>query len=77
MQKLAKLRKKIDQIDKKIANLLQARFEVVTEIKKIKKTEKLPKIDKKREKEILANLETNYEKKIFKKILIESRKLRG
>ena len=74
--KLTDLREKIDQIDTKIADLLATRAETVRTIKIIKKQQKLPKIDPKREKEILSKLKTDYQKAVFKKILIESRKLK-
>lgn len=74
--KLIRLRKKIDQIDAKIADLLAARAETVRAIKIIKNQQKLPRIDPKREKAILAKLETDYQKAIFQKILTESRKLK-
>lgn len=74
--KLTNLRKKIDQIDTKIATLLANRAKTVSTIKITKKQQKLPKVDPQREKEILSKLETDYQKAIFKKILIESRKLK-
>lgn len=75
MNKLTILREKIDKIDEKIANLLRKRVEKVIEIKKFKKSKKLPVTDCNREKEILDRLENDYEKAIFKKILLESRKI--
>lgn len=74
--KLTNLREKIDQIDAKIIALLASRAEIVRTVKIVKKQQKLPKVDPKREKEILAKLETDYQRAIFKKILIESRKLK-
>lgn len=75
MKKLITLRKKIDRIDKKIADLLRKRAKEVIKIKKFKKIKKLPMTDCNREKEILDKLENDYEKAIFKKILLESRKI--
>ncbi len=75
MNKLTTLRKKIDKIDEKIANLLRKRAEKIIEIKKFKKSKKLPVTDFNREKEILDRLESDYERAIFKKILLESRKV--
>mgnify|MGYP001560198056 CR=1 FL=1 len=75
MNKLTVLRRKIDKIDEKIANLLRKRAEKVIEIKKLKKSKKLPVTDYNREREILDKLENDYEKAIFKKILLESRKI--
>ena len=68
MNKLTVLRRKIDKIDEKIANLLRKRAEKVIEIKKLKKSKKLPVTDYNREREILDKLENDYEKAIFKKI---------
>lgn len=75
MDKLIQLRKKIDKIDKSLAELLRRRAEEVIKIKELKKLQELPVIDTNREKEILKNLKNDYEKNIFKQILIESRKL--
>ena len=50
------LRRKIDKIDKKIKKLLLKRYQVVLEISKIKHTNKLQVLDKKRELETLNNL---------------------
>lgn len=75
MDELIKLRKKIDEIDKKIAELLGKRATEVVKIKELKKSRQLRVTDPNREKEILNNLENNYEKNIFQQIFIESRKL--
>lgn len=75
MDKLTQLRKEIDKIDKNLAQLLRKRAKEVIRIKELKKLHKLPVIDTNREKEILNNLSNDYEKNIFKQILIESRKL--
>lgn len=75
MDKLIQLRKKIDKIDNSLAELLRRRAEEVIKIKELKKLQKLPVIDTNREKKILKNLKNDYEKNIFKQILIESRKL--
>lgn len=75
MDELIKLRKKIDKIDKKIAELLEKRAIEVVKIKKLKKSRQLPVTDPDREKKILNNLKNNYEKNIFRQILVESRKL--
>jgi len=53
---LSELRKKIDQVDVKIVKLLENRFNLVKEIRKIKKYGGLPLEDKKREKEIIERL---------------------
>lgn len=75
MDELKKIRKKIDQIDEKIAALLNKREQVVILIKKLKKQARLPKIDKAREAEILQKFDSKYQKVIFKKIISESRKI--
>ena len=75
MQTLQKIRQEIDKIDKKIAELLKIRAEKSRKIGLIKKNQKLQVTDKDREKKILENLESEYEREIFKKILQESRKI--
>lgn len=75
MNKLIELRKKIDKIDKKLSKLLKERAKEVIKIKELKKLQKLPVIDPHREQEILKGLETDYERNIFRQILMESRKL--
>lgn len=75
MDELKKNRKKIDQIDEKIAALLNKREQVVILIKKLKKQARLGKIDKARETEILQKFDSKYQKAIFKKIISESRKI--
>lgn len=75
MDKLTQLRKKIDKIDKNLAQLLRRRAKEVIRIKELKKLHKLTIIDSKREKEILKDLKSDYERNIFKQILKESRKL--
>lgn len=74
MSQLHDLRRKINQIDQKLSQLLQERFEVSSTIQALKKEQKLPKKDPQREKEIIEKLENDYEKEIFKKILEESKK---
>lgn len=75
MDELEKVRKKIDKIDKKLAESLQEREELVKLVKKIKRKRGLSMISPKREKEILEKLDTEYKINIFQKILEESRKL--
>ncbi len=75
ISKINTLRKKIDLIDKKIRETIDQRAKLVVEIGELKRGEKRVIIDKCREKEIMAKLETKYEKNIFKAILSESRKL--
>ena len=75
IEELSTIREKLDKIDSKIAKLLRERALEIFKIGQIKKKKKLPLIDHKREKEILENLETEYEKTIFRKIIRESRKI--
>ncbi len=72
---LNKLREKIDKIDEKIAILLDQRAKQIQILGKIKKANNLKTIDKKREASILSRFKSGYKKKIFKKIIEESRKL--
>lgn len=73
-KKVKKLRKKIDETDKKIAKLLRQREKIVKQIYKFKIKNKLSISDKNREKEILSKFKTPYEKAIFKEILRQSKK---
>lgn len=75
MKNLEKIRKELDRIDDKIGKLLQKRVKLIIDVKKIKKSQKLRIVDPQREKDILQKRETKFEKEIFKKILLESRKL--
>lgn len=75
MHELKKIRKRIDQIDEKIAALLDKREQAVILIKKLKKAAGLPKVDKTRESKILQKFDSKYKKTIFKKIIAESRKI--
>jgi chorismate mutase len=74
-------RKQIDEIDKKLLELLAKRFKINQKIGFYKKANKLKIKDKKREREILKrvallakklNLNQNLIKKIFKEIIKES-----
>lgn len=73
-QKLQTFRKKIDSIDEGIQKLLSKRAELVNEIAKFKKEHSLKTLDKNREIEILKKFKNPFEKAVFKKILIESKK---
>lgn len=77
MDDLQALRAKIDRIDRTIAKALKQRELAVGKIKKAKMKQNLPKVDLKRESEILSNLETEYQKAVFAKIIEESRKLQS
>ncbi|MBI2634682.1 chorismate mutase [Candidatus Peregrinibacteria bacterium] len=75
MKELKIFREQIDEIDGKLAALLQKRAEMVRRIKFLKTEHHLAEIDREREKQILDRLETDYEKNIFRTILNESKKL--
>lgn len=77
MNKLEKIRKQLDLIDNKIIKILQKRAKLIMKIKEVKENEKIRIKDPKREKYILEKMENNYEREIFKKILLESRKLQA
>lgn len=72
--KLEKLRGSIDSIDGEILNLFLKRLELCKGIGKLKKGEKLPVFDSKRENEILSNVKERsgkdfkYTKGLFLKI---------
>ena len=78
------IRKQIDEIDAKILKLLGKRFKIAPKLAKMKKKEKLPVLDKKREVEVFKKLEKIAKKegvdkklveKLWKEILKESRKI--
>lgn len=77
--RLDEYRLKIDEIDQKINNLLDERFDIAKEISKIKKKENINLTDNKREQEIFKNLEDKrYSKdkiEIYKKIIEQSKKI--
>jgi chorismate mutase len=75
MDEITKIRKEIDKIDKKIATLLKKRFSKVAKIGQIKTHKKIKIKDKKREEKILSTFDTDSEKKIFKTIIKESKKI--
>ncbi len=74
MEEIDKIRRELDEIDKKIITLLEERESLIRELGRVKKAKKLEIIDQTREKKIIAKLKTPYQKEIFKKILEESRK---
>ncbi|MBI5754546.1 chorismate mutase [Candidatus Peregrinibacteria bacterium] len=76
-KKLNNIRKKLDQIDDKIIKTLRIRSKLIKQIGEIKKKLKLPIRNPQREKLILKKLKNKYEKRIFSKILLESRKLQA
>lgn len=64
--KLNKKRKLLDNIDKEITTLLNKRFIVVEEIKKIKEQQILPITDLKREKEVIDKNKQYINKRFYK-----------
>lgn len=75
------LRTKIDDVDKRIMNLLLERFSIVDEISKIKKNTGMPALDEKRYKEIIdrlkeigknGNLSDNFIEDIWHRIHLEA-----
>jgi chorismate mutase len=80
---IADWRKRIDEIDAQLAELLCERSNCVIEIGKIKRKRDLPVYDPEREKEILARvmrnnrgpLENEALKRLFERILDESRRV--
>lgn len=73
--KIASLRNKIDQVDKKILKLLKERMSIIAKIGKIKKAHKIAVKDKKREEIVLKKTKVGFTRNIFKKILLESKKI--
>lgn len=58
MDKLTQYRKQLDELDQKLMELLEARFQVISEIKDHKAKHHLPVYDEKRETEILKKCES-------------------
>lgn len=56
MKRMSEIRSKIDEIDKKILDLLNTRAEMVKEIAEIKKKQNLPPFDPSRERQIIEEL---------------------
>lgn len=82
--KLDKLRKKIDQVDRKIIDLVGQRLAVVKKISEIKKKDKIPVTDKKRETEVMAkirsysasnNISVQLAESIFRLIIKENKRV--
>jgi len=83
---MKQIRNKIDAIDKKLIALLAERMGFVVELGKIKKRDGLPVRDKKREAEMLTEIEKTakkhglnplFAKKLYIEILKESRKIQS
>ena len=72
---LIQLRKKINKIDKQIIALISKRQALMPAVGKYKKENGLAINQPKREKEILDNLEGDLNKKIFKEIFKDSKKI--
>lgn len=62
MKQLETERRKIDEIDQEIIELIIKRFEITNNIGKIKSNNKLVVTDKKREQEIITRLKDKYQK---------------
>jgi len=81
MDKLKTLRKKVDELDYELLDVLKRRLMVSKEIGKFKRKNGLMIRDRKREKEILvdkiekSSLSGEFVKKLFKLILNESRRI--
>ena len=74
-------RRRIDEIDKKLVELLNARSQCALEIGKLKQAAKIPLYQPDRENEVLANAETNNSgpltdaaiRRLFERIIDEAR----
>lgn len=75
MDKLQNYRNRINKIDSKLITLLRKRERIIRKIGLLKVKNKHLIQNKKREDEILANLDTDFEKETFKTILRESKKI--
>lgn len=83
MKKLTELRRKIDEIDKSIVELLNKRAELSREVGEIKKTHKIDVIDYEREREVIKKILKYSEKiipdedlkNIYREIIASSRKI--
>lgn len=83
---MQQIRDQIDGIDKKVIGLLSKRMKLAAELGRLKKKEGLPVLDKKREAEMLAEIEKSakeqglnplFAKKLYGQILKESRKIQS
>ncbi|WP_287197012.1 chorismate mutase [Thermococcus sp.] len=75
LERLHKLRKRIDEIDEQITELLEERARIAKEIGEIKKELNLPIRDEKREKEVLKR--AGKFKKVFEEIMEVCRNVQG
>jgi len=78
---LSDWRRRIDEIDKKLVELLNARSQCALEIGKLKQAAKIPLYQPDRENEVLANVESNNSgpltdaaiRRLFERIIDEAR----
>ena len=81
MNRLKNCRKEIDNIDKKIAELILSRFKLIKKISSFKKAYKIKILDKKRESQVINNIKKlskphrKFLFKIFKNMISYSKKL--
>lgn len=72
-------RKQINEIDKKLATLLDERLDVCKKIGEYKKENNIPVLDSRREEEVFANIKTNAKHEevveIYKEIINQSKKV--
>src|SRR5215813_15026489 len=81
MKNLSDWRKRIDEIDRQLVELLNARSQCALEIGKLKQEAKIPLYQPDREKEVLANAEKNNRgpltdaaiRRLFERIIDEAR----
>lgn len=69
--KLALLRKKIDQVDNQLVSLLAKRMKIVHQIKEFKRKNKLAITDEKREKEVLEKAKNRAKNLNLSEVFIE------
>jgi chorismate mutase len=83
MDEIKKLRKNVDEIDRKILRLVEGRRSLTKEIGRIKRENGMPYYDKKREEEIVSRLarksklDKKFTKKLFMGIIAYCRKNEG
>lgn len=82
-EKIQSLRQSIDQIDKEISNLLEARLDLAREIGALKAKDGVPILDEKREEKVIEHLLVNIRNsslapammRIYEKIMDESKQV--
>lgn len=70
-KKIQKLRAKLDEITKTLINLIAKRKKLVLKLAELKRKNKLPILDRKREREILKEVEKMAEKKKLDPVLLK------